>query len=166
MPVHRRRAAERDVARRPALISRRAEPQGPISINGVQLEIGPCASPFERLDAQVVLDPRLDLAIAEPAAGVVISARQPGALGAALLHGDAGPAPEGSVGHRRAGSFNPTGQAPLQRQPLRRRHAYDERHSINGNSTARPDSDAQAARQGWISPRRRRPHQTSRKPKS
>ena len=47
-----------------------------ISINGVQLEIGPCASPFERLDAQVVLEicQRYAWAIAEPAAGVVIGA--------------------------------------------------------------------------------------------
>ena len=47
-----------------------------ISINGVQLEIGPRASPFERLDAQVVLEicQRYAWAIPEPAAGVVIGA--------------------------------------------------------------------------------------------
>ncbi len=47
-----------------------------ISINGVQLEIGPSASPFERLDAQVVLEicQRYAWAIPEPAAGVVIGA--------------------------------------------------------------------------------------------
>jgi hypothetical protein len=47
-----------------------------ISINGVQLEIGPSASPFERIDAQVVLEicQRYSWAIAEPAAGVVIGA--------------------------------------------------------------------------------------------
>ena len=47
-----------------------------ISINGVQLEIGPSASPFEHLDAQVVLEicQRYAWAISEPAAGVVIGA--------------------------------------------------------------------------------------------
>ncbi|MGH6797793.1 MAG: hypothetical protein ACREDI_05360, partial [Roseiarcus sp.] len=47
-----------------------------ISINGVQFEIGPSASPFERLDAQVVLElcQRYAWAIPEPAAGVVIGA--------------------------------------------------------------------------------------------
>ena len=47
-----------------------------ISINGVQLEIGPSASPFEHLDAQVVLEicQRYAWAIPEPAAGVVIGA--------------------------------------------------------------------------------------------
>ena len=47
-----------------------------ISINGVQLEIGPRASPFERIDAQVVLEicQRYAWAIPEPAAGVVIGA--------------------------------------------------------------------------------------------
>jgi hypothetical protein len=47
-----------------------------ISINGVQLEIGSGASPFERLDAQVVLElcQRYAWAIPEPAAGVVIGA--------------------------------------------------------------------------------------------
>jgi hypothetical protein len=47
-----------------------------ISINGVQLEIGPCASPFERLDAQVVLEicQRYAWTIPEPVAGVVIGA--------------------------------------------------------------------------------------------
>jgi hypothetical protein len=47
-----------------------------IVINGVQLEIGPQASPFERLDAQVVLEvcQRYAWAISEPAAGVVIGA--------------------------------------------------------------------------------------------
>jgi hypothetical protein len=47
-----------------------------IVINGVQLEIGPQASPFEHLDAQVVLEvcQRYAWAIPEPAAGVVIGA--------------------------------------------------------------------------------------------
>jgi hypothetical protein len=47
-----------------------------ISINGVQLEIGPSASPFEHLDAQVVLEicQRYAWAIPEPAAGVLIGA--------------------------------------------------------------------------------------------
>ena len=47
-----------------------------ISINGVQLEIGPSASPFERIDAQVVLEicQRYAWAIPEPAASVVIGA--------------------------------------------------------------------------------------------
>ena len=64
-----------------------------ISINGVQLEIGASASPFERIDAQVVLEicQRYAWAISEPAAGVVIGAgRQYRRLGAALLYGDAG----------------------------------------------------------------------------
>jgi hypothetical protein len=45
-----------------------------ISINGVQLEIGPSASTFEHLDAQVVIEicQRYAWAIPEPAAGVVI----------------------------------------------------------------------------------------------
>jgi len=47
-----------------------------ISINGVQLEIGPSASPFEHIDAQVALEicQRYAWAIPEPAAGVVIGA--------------------------------------------------------------------------------------------
>ena len=47
-----------------------------ITINGVQLEIGPSASPFERIDAQVVLEicQRYAWAIQEPAAGVVVGA--------------------------------------------------------------------------------------------
>ena len=47
-----------------------------ISINGVQFEIGPSASPFEHLDAQVVLEicQRYAWAIPEPASGVVIGA--------------------------------------------------------------------------------------------
>jgi hypothetical protein len=47
-----------------------------ISINGVQLEIGAFASPFERIDAQVVLEicQRYAWAIPEPVAGVVIGA--------------------------------------------------------------------------------------------
>jgi hypothetical protein len=47
-----------------------------ISINGVQLEIGAGASPFERLDAQVVLEicQRYAWVVPEPAAGVVIGA--------------------------------------------------------------------------------------------
>ena len=47
-----------------------------ISINGVQFEIGSGASPFEHLDAQVVLEicQRYAWAIPEPAAGVVIGA--------------------------------------------------------------------------------------------
>jgi hypothetical protein len=47
-----------------------------ISINGVQLEIGSGASPFEHLDAQVMLEicQRYAWAIPEPAAGVVIGA--------------------------------------------------------------------------------------------
>jgi hypothetical protein len=46
------------------------------SINGVQLEIGASASPFERLDAQVVLEicQRYAWVVPEPAAGVVIGA--------------------------------------------------------------------------------------------
>jgi hypothetical protein len=47
-----------------------------ISINGVQLEIGASASPFERIDAQVVLEicQRYAWVVPEPAAGVVIGA--------------------------------------------------------------------------------------------
>jgi hypothetical protein len=47
-----------------------------VSINGVQLEIGASASPFEHIDAQVTLEvcQRYAWAIAEPAAGVVIGA--------------------------------------------------------------------------------------------
>jgi hypothetical protein len=47
-----------------------------ISINGVQFEIGSSASPFERLDAQVVFEQcqRYAWTIPEPAAGVVIGA--------------------------------------------------------------------------------------------
>ena len=47
-----------------------------ISINGVQLEIGAFASPFEHIDAQVALEicQRYAWAIPEPAAGVVIGA--------------------------------------------------------------------------------------------
>jgi len=47
-----------------------------VSINGVQLEIGSGASPFEHLDAQVVLEicQRYAWAIPEPASGVVIGA--------------------------------------------------------------------------------------------
>ena len=47
-----------------------------ISINGVQLEIGASASPFERIDAQVVLEicQRYAWVQPEPAAGVVIGA--------------------------------------------------------------------------------------------
>ena len=47
-----------------------------ISLNGVQLEIGACASPYERLDAQVVLElcQRYAWVQPEPAAGVVIGA--------------------------------------------------------------------------------------------
>src|SRR5208337_2149021 len=47
-----------------------------ISINGVQLEIGPRASPFEHIDAQVALEicQRYAWVIPEPAAGVVIGA--------------------------------------------------------------------------------------------
>ncbi|MBV9286364.1 MAG: hypothetical protein JO288_00835 [Hyphomicrobiales bacterium] len=47
-----------------------------ITINGVQLEIGPSASPFERIDAQVALEicQRYAWAVPEPAAGVVIGA--------------------------------------------------------------------------------------------
>jgi len=46
------------------------------SVNGVQLEIGPAASPFERIDAQVVLEicQRYAWVIPEPAGGVVIGA--------------------------------------------------------------------------------------------
>ena len=45
-----------------------------ITINGVQLEIGASASPFERIDAQVVLEicQRYAWLVPEPAAGVVI----------------------------------------------------------------------------------------------
>ena len=44
------------------------------SINGVQLEIGPSASPFERIDAQVVLEicQRYAWVVPEPAASVVV----------------------------------------------------------------------------------------------
>src|SRR5271166_757289 len=47
-----------------------------ISINGVQLEIGPSASPFEHIDAQVALEicQRYAWVIPEPAAGVVVGA--------------------------------------------------------------------------------------------
>jgi hypothetical protein len=47
-----------------------------VSINGVQLEIGAHASPFEHIDAQVTLEvcQRYAWAIPEPAAGVVIGA--------------------------------------------------------------------------------------------
>jgi len=47
-----------------------------ISINGVQLEIGASASPFEHIDAQVALEicQRYAWVIPEPAAGVVIGA--------------------------------------------------------------------------------------------
>jgi len=47
-----------------------------IVVNGVQLEIGPSASPFERLDAQVVLEicQRYAWVIPEPGPGVVIGA--------------------------------------------------------------------------------------------
>ena len=47
-----------------------------ISISGVQLEIGPSASPFEHIDAQVALEicQRYAWAIPEPAAAVVIGA--------------------------------------------------------------------------------------------
>jgi len=47
-----------------------------ITLNGVQLEIGPAASPFERIDAQVALEicQRYAWAIPEPGAGVVIGA--------------------------------------------------------------------------------------------
>ena len=53
-----------------------AGPDDSVSINGVQFEIGPSASPFERLDAQVVLElsQRYAWVIPEPAAGVVIGA--------------------------------------------------------------------------------------------
>jgi hypothetical protein len=49
-----------------------------IYINGVQLEIGPSASPFEHLDAQVVLEicQRYAWLVAEPVAGVVVGAGQ------------------------------------------------------------------------------------------
>jgi len=47
-----------------------------ISLNGVQLEIGSGASPFEHIDAQVALEicQRYSWAIPEPAAGVVVGA--------------------------------------------------------------------------------------------
>ena len=47
-----------------------------VTVNGVQLEIGPSASPFERIDAQVVLEicQRYAWAIPEPSAGVVVGA--------------------------------------------------------------------------------------------
>ena len=49
-----------------------------VYINGVQLEIGANASPFERVDAQVVLEicQRYAWVMAEPAAGVVVGAGQ------------------------------------------------------------------------------------------
>ena len=40
-----------------------------ISINGVQLEIGARASPFERIDAQVVLETLPALRLGDPGAG-------------------------------------------------------------------------------------------------
>ncbi len=45
-----------------------------LSINGVQLEIGASASPFERIDAQVVLEicQRYAWVVPEPASGVVV----------------------------------------------------------------------------------------------
>jgi len=47
-----------------------------IVVNGVQLEIGASASPFERIDAQVVLEicQRYAWLVPEPAAGVVVGA--------------------------------------------------------------------------------------------
>ena len=59
-----------------------------ISINGVQLEIGPGASPFERLDAQVALEicQRYAWAIPEPAAGAVIGAGANIGAAAQLIH--------------------------------------------------------------------------------
>jgi hypothetical protein len=47
-----------------------------VSINGVQLEIGASASPFERIDAQVALEicQRYAWVVPEPAAGVVLAA--------------------------------------------------------------------------------------------
>ena len=59
-----------------------------ISINGVQLEIGPSASPFERIDAQVALEicQRYAWAIPEPAAGVVISAGMNAGASAQLFY--------------------------------------------------------------------------------
>ena len=49
-----------------------------IYVNGVQLEIGPSASQFEHLDAQVVLEicQRYAWLVAEPVAGVVVGAGQ------------------------------------------------------------------------------------------
>lgn len=49
-----------------------------ISINGVQFEIGASASPFERIDAQVVLEicQRYAWIVPEPSAGVVVGAGQ------------------------------------------------------------------------------------------
>ena len=47
-----------------------------VSINGVQFEIGASASPFERIDAQVVLEicQRYAWVMPEPASGVVLGA--------------------------------------------------------------------------------------------
>jgi hypothetical protein len=49
-----------------------------VYLNGVQLEIGPTASPFEHLEAQVVLEDcqRFAWVTAEPASGVVIGSGQ------------------------------------------------------------------------------------------
>jgi hypothetical protein len=59
-----------------------------ISINGVQFEIGSSASPFERLDAQVVFEQcqRYAWAIAEPGAGVVIGAGANTSAAAQLIY--------------------------------------------------------------------------------
>ena len=59
-----------------------------VVINGVQLEIGPQASPFEHLDAQVVLEvcQRYAWAIPEPTAGVVIGAGMNTAAAAQIFY--------------------------------------------------------------------------------
>jgi hypothetical protein len=59
-----------------------------IYVNGLQLEIGAIASPFEHLEAQVVLEDcqRYAWAIAEPAAGVVIGAGQNTGAAAQLFY--------------------------------------------------------------------------------
>ena len=104
----------------------------------MQLEIGSGASPFEHLDAQVVLEicQRYAWAIPEPAAGVVIGAGANIGAAAQLIYiGTPVSALEGADRHRGGGLF--------QDQPGRRRHgddnfagrdAYANAISINGNS--------------------------------
>ena len=79
LPVHRRRSLQCDAARRAPCPSRRPEPQAPTtrsSSTACSSRSARSASPFEHLDAQVVLEvcQRYAWAIPEPAAGVVIGA--------------------------------------------------------------------------------------------